>query len=343
MELLDKKYLKAKKALEILVKKYKVDKKIFDDFEKNKTIYITENTKLYEINNNKEILKIAESIEKKEKILIYHCILENKDLVRLLYISSNENTWEDDETSLYWNWINVIEVNLNNVNSYAKKKVNIISANNRLKVIFDQTDELITENLYAQTSINILKEYPNLLDYSTTYKKKLKNYLEEIKSLQIDFNYIEKIFFNDSEEMKSAMKILNEKRYASIFEKYMEEIKHKEEDGSPGNYWLFLGFSIKTNVIKDNFSLINEGIATIIESIEKGNLRMELIDLIGNIGALLKRIRKVYEIYSIYLVEEDKVDTYKKYINVFIKYDDIFQKIQKILEKIKKEKKYLFL
>ena len=66
MELLDKQYLEAKNVLEILVKKYKIDKKIFDDFEKNKKIYITEGSKLYEIDNNKEILEIAENIEKKK-------------------------------------------------------------------------------------------------------------------------------------------------------------------------------------------------------------------------------------------------------------------------------------
>ena len=327
MELLEKQFLEAKNVLEILVKKYKIDKNIFDDFEKNKKIYITEDTKLYEINNNKEILKIAESIEKKEKILIYHCIIENKDLVRFLYISSDENTWENDEALLYLNGFKVIEVNLNNANSYIKKDVDIISANNRLKVTLDCTDdELININLLAQTNIKILKEYPNLLNYSTTYKKKLKDYLEEIKKLQIDFNYIEKIFFNDSKEMKSIMKILNEKKYASIFEKYIEEIKREDEDGLPENYFIFKDFSIETNVIKDNFSLINEGIATIMESIEKGNLRSELKSLICDIENLLKRIRKVYEIYSIYLVEEGKVDTYKKYINLFIKYDDILRK-----------------
>ena len=344
MELLEKQFLEAKNVLEILVKKYKIDKKIFDDFEENKTIYITEDTKLYEINNNKEILKIAENIEKKEKILIYHCILENKDLVRFLYISSNESTWENDEALLYLNGFKVKEVNLNNVDSYIEKNVNIISANNRLKVTLDYTeDELININLLARTNIKILKEYPNLLDYSTTYKKKLKDYLEEIKKLQIDFNDIEKIFFNDSEEMKSVMKILNEKRYYSIFEKYIEEIKREDENGAPENYFIFKDFSIETNVIKDNFSLINEGIATIIESIEKGNLRIELKYLIANIGDLLTRIRKVYEIYSIYLVKEGKADIYKKNINVFIRYEDILQKTNKTLKNIKKEKKYLFL
>ena len=143
--------------------------------------------------------------------------------------------------------------------------------------------------------------------------------------------------------MKSVMDILNEKRYTSIFEKYIEEIKREYEDGLPENYFIFKDFSIKSNVIKDNFRLINEGIATIIESIEKGNLRIELKYLIANIEDLLTRIKKVYEIYSIYLVEDGKVDTYKKYINVFMKYDDIFRKIQETLKKIKKEKKDLFL
>ena len=344
MELLDKQFLEAKNVLEILVKKYKIDKKIFDDFEKNRKIYITEDSKLYEINNNQEILKIAENIEKKEKILIYHCILENKDLVRFLYISSNESDWENDKSLLYLNSFKVIEVNLNNVNSYTEKNVDIISANNKLKVILDCTDdELLNINLLAQTNIKILMEYPNLLDFSTTYKKKLKDYLEEIKKLQIDFNDIEKIFFNDSEEMKSVIKILNEKRYANIFEKYLEEIKHEDEAGLPENYFIYKDFSIKSTVIKDNFGLINEGISTIIESIEKGNLRIELKHLITNIEDLLTRIRKVYEIYSIYLVEEGKVDTYKKYINLFIKYDDILRKINKTLTNIKKEKKDLFL
>ena len=344
MELLNKQYLEAKNVLEILVKKYKIDKKIFDDFEKNKKIYITEGSKLYEIDNNKEILKIAENIEKKEKILIYHCILEDKALVKFLYISSNESDWENDEALLYLNSFKVIEVNLNNVNSYTEKNLNIISANNRLKVTLDCTDdELLNINLLAQTNIKILKEYPNLIDYSTAYKKKLKDYLEEIKKLQINFNDIEKIFFNNSEEMKSVMEILNEKRYANIFEKYIEEIKRENEDGLPENYFIFKDFSIKSSVIKDNFRLINEGIATIIESIEKGNLRIELKNLIANIEDLLKRIRKVYEIYSIYLVKEDKVDIYEKNINVFIKYDDILQKINKTLQNIRKEKKDLFL
>ena len=344
MELLDKQYLEAKNVLEILVKKYKIDKKIFDDFEKNKKIYIIEGSKLYEIDNNKEILEIAENIEKKEKILIYHCILEDKALVRFLYISSNESDWENDEALLYLNSFKVIEVNLNNVNSYTEKNLNIISANNRLKVTLDCTDdELLNINLLAQTNIKILKEYPNILDYSTAYKKKLKDYLEEIKKLQINFYDIEKIFFNDSEEMKSVMEILNEKRYANIFEKYIEEIKRENEDGLPENYFIFKDFSIKSSVIKDNFRLINEGIATIIESMEKGNLRIELKNLIANIEDLLKRIRKVYEIYSIYLVEKNKVDIYEKNINVFIKYDDILQKINKTLQNIRKEKKDLFL
>lgn len=99
--------------------------------------------------------------------------------------------------------------------------------------------------------------------------------------------------------MKSVMKILNGKRYYNIFEKYIEEIKRDDEDGLPENYFIFKDFSIETNVIKDYFSLINEGIATIIESIEKGNLRIELKHLIANIEDLLTRIRKVYEIYSI--------------------------------------------
>ena len=79
------------------------------------------------------------------------------------------------------------------------------------------------------------------------------------------------------------------------------------------------------------------------KSIEKGNIRIELIDLICDIENLLKRIRKVYEIYAIYLIEEGKVDTYKKYIYLFDKYNDILQKICKNLREMKKEKKDLFL
>lgn len=343
MELLDKQFLEAKKVLEILEKKYKIDKKIFEDFEKNKKVYITEDSKLYELNNNKEILKIVKNIEKKEKILIYHCILENEFLARFLYISSNESDWENDEALLYLNSFKVIEVNLSNVDIYIEKNVEIISANNRLKVTLECSDEELNINLIAQKNIKVLNEYHNILNYSTTYKKKLKDYLEEIKKLQVDFNDLEKNFFIDSEEIKSIINILNEKRYAGIFKKYLEEIQREDEDGAPENYFIFKDFSIKSDVIKDNFLLINEGITTIIKCIEKGNIRIELIYLIRNIMDLLTRIRKVYEIYAIYLIEEDKVDTYKKYINLFVKYDDIFEKICKNLRKIKKEKKDLFL
>ena len=82
---------------------------VIKDFEKNNKVYYSErqnaffNAILYWLDNDERYVKIINEFEKKHNCLVYHCQLthmEFGDLLSLLYVSENEEEWEQDKQDL---------------------------------------------------------------------------------------------------------------------------------------------------------------------------------------------------------------------------------------------------
>lgn len=82
---------------------------VIKDFEKNNKVYYSErqnaffNAILYWIDNEPEFIKTVKQFEKKHNALVYHCQLthlECGDVLSLLYVSTNENEWQQDKEQL---------------------------------------------------------------------------------------------------------------------------------------------------------------------------------------------------------------------------------------------------
>ena len=82
---------------------------VIKDFEKNNKVYYSErqnaffNAILYWLDNEPNYVEIVDKFEKEHNCLVYHCQLthmEFGDLLSLLYVSENEEEWEQDKKDL---------------------------------------------------------------------------------------------------------------------------------------------------------------------------------------------------------------------------------------------------
>lgn len=82
---------------------------VIKDFEKKNKVYYSErqnaffNAILYWVDNEKEYVDLVGKFEKEHNCLVYHCQLthmEFGDLLSLLYVSENEEEWEQDTNDI---------------------------------------------------------------------------------------------------------------------------------------------------------------------------------------------------------------------------------------------------
>lgn len=82
---------------------------VIKDFKKNNKVYYSErqnaffNAILYWLDNEPNYVEIVNKFEKEHNCLVYHCQLthmEFGDLLSLLYVSENEEEWEQDKKDL---------------------------------------------------------------------------------------------------------------------------------------------------------------------------------------------------------------------------------------------------
>jgi len=109
-ELREKQKQEAIKRLELLQKEYLLHKNVLKEFKEDETIYYSENLGgfyqgiLYWLHNKNEYVKVVKEIEKKSNIYVYHCILnhykDDGDVLTMLYVSSDEEFWEDERREL---------------------------------------------------------------------------------------------------------------------------------------------------------------------------------------------------------------------------------------------------
>lgn len=85
---------------------------------------------LHILNENKEYLEIVKSIEDKQNILVYYCILERttNELI-LLSVSNNKENWSSEVGDLAVGFINTYIINLNNQNEYEIAEIEIQGIN----------------------------------------------------------------------------------------------------------------------------------------------------------------------------------------------------------------------
>ena len=100
--------------LHMLEKLYNLNSNVLKEFKQDGTIYYSErinkiqNGILFWLHNNLEYVKAVETIEKKYKIYVYHCILSHTelgDLLTMLYISSDMENWSQEKSDLMSGYI----------------------------------------------------------------------------------------------------------------------------------------------------------------------------------------------------------------------------------------------
>ena len=105
MNLKEKQKAEALKRMSIL----KIMKEVRDDFKENNRVYYSErqnalfNAVLYWLDNNEEWEEMVKKFEKKHHYLVYHCQLTHLpfgDCLSLLYVSDDEEQWENDKEDL---------------------------------------------------------------------------------------------------------------------------------------------------------------------------------------------------------------------------------------------------
>lgn len=109
-ELREKQKLEAVERLKILEKEYLLHKNVRKEFEQDETIYYSESSGgafcgiLYWLRNKPEFVNIVKKIEEEKNIYVYHCILnhyrDDGDVLTMLYISSDEEFWENERQEL---------------------------------------------------------------------------------------------------------------------------------------------------------------------------------------------------------------------------------------------------
>ncbi len=95
--------------LKILEREYKLHKNVLREFKTDETIYYSETINkffcgiLYWLHNEQKYIDKVKQIEEKCNIYVYHCILthtEFGDCLTMLYVSSDEENWEDERNQL---------------------------------------------------------------------------------------------------------------------------------------------------------------------------------------------------------------------------------------------------
>ena len=108
-DLRNKQKLEAIERLKILQNEYGVHPNVLKEFKADETIYYSETINkffagvLYWLHNKDEFVAKVKEIEEKRNIYVYHCILTHTnfgDLLTMLYISENENYWNDERKEL---------------------------------------------------------------------------------------------------------------------------------------------------------------------------------------------------------------------------------------------------
>lgn len=101
----EKQKIEALKRMEML----QLMPNVIKDFEKKDKVYYSErqnaifNAILYWLDNEKEYVDLVDKFEKEHNCLVYHCQLthmEFGDLLSLLYVSENEEEWEQDTNDI---------------------------------------------------------------------------------------------------------------------------------------------------------------------------------------------------------------------------------------------------
>ena len=91
------------------MKMLKLMPEVIKDFEKNNRVYYSErqnamfNAVLYWLDNEDKFVELVKEFEKKHNALVYHCQLthlEFGDCLSLLYVSAQEEEWEQDRQYL---------------------------------------------------------------------------------------------------------------------------------------------------------------------------------------------------------------------------------------------------
>lgn len=82
----------------------KLDSQIIDDFKNNDKIYVTQiNKDIMEVTHCIEIKELIKSLEEKRKAKIYHIVSTEEELrnvIYLLYTSTNKKEWELEKQDL---------------------------------------------------------------------------------------------------------------------------------------------------------------------------------------------------------------------------------------------------
>lgn len=109
-ELKEKQKQEALKRLEILEKEYLLHSNVLKEFKEDETIYYSEDLGgfhqgiLYWLHNRQAFVNIVKEIEEKRNIYVYHCILnhyrDDGDVLTMLYVSSDEEFWENERQEL---------------------------------------------------------------------------------------------------------------------------------------------------------------------------------------------------------------------------------------------------
>ena len=101
--------IEAIERLELIQKIYNVHSNVLKEFKQEGTIYYSErinkiqNGILFWLHNNLEYVKAVETIEKKYKIYVYHCILSHTEfgeLLTMLYVSNDPENWIEEKSKL---------------------------------------------------------------------------------------------------------------------------------------------------------------------------------------------------------------------------------------------------
>lgn len=109
-DLRNKQKQEATERLKILEDNYMMHKNVLKEFKQDETIYYSENLGgafsgiLYWLRNKPEFVNIVKNIEEKRNIYVYHCILshysDDGDVLTMLYVSSDEEYWENERQEL---------------------------------------------------------------------------------------------------------------------------------------------------------------------------------------------------------------------------------------------------
>ena len=123
-ELRDKQKQEAIKRLEILSRNYGLVKDVVNDYKRSNLLYYSEQTKLGGIlywctkeNGAERFETLVREFEEEHNVIVYHvihCYTSFGELLNLMYISENEEVWEQDVEDLKNGYTLAYAYNLDN-------------------------------------------------------------------------------------------------------------------------------------------------------------------------------------------------------------------------------------